>query len=181
ALRGGQTLSAFAAPALAAGAQPDFINHGGPVVTNPNVFTSFWGDAWTRDQDHVNRSARLNQFCQDLVSSAFMNVLTQYGVGAPGVFQSASFIGGISGTITDQDIHNSIQSAIDSGDIPEPVTPFQTCVIIYLAEGIGVEDTSDPQNPLILCEPSNDSAFGYHNFFNTSAGNKLYYAVVPAL
>jgi hypothetical protein len=182
ALTGGDLLSAVVAAAAPAGvAQPDFVNHGGPVIANPNVFTSFWGDAWTNDADHVNRVKRLNQFCQDLVNSPFMNVLTQYGVGAPGVFNNASFIGGVSGTLTDGDIQNTIQSAISNGNIPEPPAPFQTCLILYLAEGIGIEDTSDPQNPLILCEPSNDSAFGYHNFFTTTAGNKFYYAVVPAL
>jgi hypothetical protein len=33
----------------------------------------------------------------------------------------------------------------------------------------------------VLCEPTNDNAFGYHNFFTTTAGHKFYYAVIPAL
>ena len=33
----------------------------------------------------------------------------------------------------------------------------------------------------MLCEPANDSAFGYHSLFTTSAGHKFYYAIVPAL
>jgi hypothetical protein len=32
-----------------------------------------------------------------------------------------------------------------------------------------------------MCEPQQDTAFGYHFFFTTAVGNKFYYGVIPAL
>ena len=52
---------------------------GGPVVKCPLVYTSFWGPAWS-DAIHQAQVAQLDQFHQDILSSNFMNVLTQYGI-----------------------------------------------------------------------------------------------------
>src|SRR5205085_9388814 len=76
-------------------------------------------------------------------------------------------------------IHNVIQGAISSGAIPEPPTNNTSHVIvIYLDETIAV---NDPSLGITMCAPSGDTAFGYHFFFSTAAGNNCYYAVIPAL
>lgn len=164
-----------------AGKFPNFAWHGGPVIANPEVHTTFWGALWS-DASHQARAQRLNQYHQDLLQSDFMNVLTQYGVGQ-GAGQAGTFVGGtfitnIPATLTDPIIQQTIQSAIDRGDLPEPVTPSNIALIIYLDENIGI---NDPGDQLVLCEPTNDNAFGFHDFFTTTAGHKFYYAVIPGL
>lgn len=160
---------------------PNFTYQGGPIVANPQVFVSFWGDLWS-DATHQAQAQRLVQFHADLLQSGFMNVLSQYGVGngagnAGSVIGSA-FLGSVSATMTNQDVQNTIQSAIDNGIVPEPTAPYNLCLFCYLDENTGIED---PGQGLVLCEPTNDTAFGYHEFFTTSAGNSMYYAIVPAL
>jgi hypothetical protein len=160
---------------------PNFTYQGGPVIAMPQVYTSFWGALWS-DTAHQARAQRLNQFHRDLLASGFMNVLTQYGVGQgagnSGTFISDSFISNTSQTLTDPSIQATIQSSIDRGVVPEPADPSNIALIIYLDENSGVDDPSDQ---LVLCEPQNDNAFGYHNFFTTTAGHKFYYAVIPGL
>ena len=179
----GVRLSRKRAPAPPTAAKfPSFVYNGGPVIASPQVYTSFWGPLWTRDQAHKSRADRLSRFHADLLQSGFMNVLSQYGVGhgagAAGAFVRATFIGNVPGTLTDPGIQTIIQSSITEGVLPEPTTPSIIAVIIYLDETIGVDDAS---NGLVLCEAANDTAFGYHNFFTTTAGNPFYYAIVPAL
>jgi len=165
--------------APAAAAFPTFVYNGGPVVTTPLVYTSFWGPQWQADQAHAQRTGRLNQFLQDLMKSNFMNVLSQYGVGSgagSGCFIRASFLSNVPDTLTDTQIQSIIQSCIDAGVLPEPTQ--NSVLLIYLDESIGVNDAGQK---LILCEPQNDDAFGYHNFFATHAGNPFYYALMPGL
>ena len=90
----------------------------------------------------------------------------------------STFIGNVPSTLTDPLIRQTIQSAIDRGTLPEPSDPSNTALVIYLDENIGIDD---PGDQLVLCEPANDNAFGYHDFFTTTAGHKFYYAVIPGL
>jgi len=164
-----------------AGKFPNFTWHGGPVIKSPEVHTTFWGALWS-DASHQARARRLNQYHQDLLQSDFMNVLSQYGVGQgagnAGTFVGDTFLANVPTTLTDPVIRQTIQSAIDRGDLPEPGTPSNIALIIYLDENIGI---NDPADQLVLCEPANDNAFGYHDFFTTTAGHKFYYAVIPGL
>ena len=181
AIRGVEILAQPTGRAQAAGAFPGVTYNGGPVITCPLIYTSFWGPMWQSDQAHQDSAARLSQFHQDLLRSDFMNVLSQYGVGfgaGSGAFIQESFVSNVPNTLTDAGIQNIIQSCINAGTLPEPTTPSNNALIIYLDETIGV---NDPADGLVLCEPTNDSAFGYHNFFFTAAGNPFYYAVIPAL
>jgi hypothetical protein len=171
------TVSRKALPSV--GAFPNFTFHGGPIITNPQVYTSFWGPLWQSDLAYQQRAIRLNHFLQDLLNSDFMNVLSQYGTGngaGSGNFVRASFVNNIPAILTEEEIHGILQSTIDAGILPEP-TP-NTALIIYLDEKSGV---NDPNQDLVLCEPQNDNAFGYHSFFVTAANNPFYYAIIPAL
>src|SRR5579884_3694124 len=84
----------IAPPLSGAGAHADFIYNGGVVIRSPQVYTSFWGPQWS-DAVRTARAERLNQFVQDLLDSNYMNVLSQYGVGAgagaAGAFVKATF------------------------------------------------------------------------------------------
>ena len=181
ATRGLESAAAPAPPAAGAVAFPNFTYHGGPVIASPQVYTSFWGNLWS-DADHQARAERLNQFHRDLLESGFMNVLSQYGVGRgagnAGTFAGSTFISDVPDMLTNNQVQSTIQSAVNGGILPEPPSPSNIALIIYLDENIGIED---PADQLVLCEPNNDNAFGYHEFFTTAAGNQFYYAIVPAL
>jgi hypothetical protein len=163
-----------------AGKFPNFAYQGGPVIASPQVHTTFWGLLWS-DAAHQARAQRLNQYHQDLLASGFMNVLSQYGVGHgagnAGAFLGHTFISNVPATLTDPLIRSTIQTAINQGVLPEP-SDGNMALIIYLDENMGV---NDPADRLVLCEPQNDNAFGYHDFFTTAAGHKFHYAVIPAL
>ncbi len=163
------------------GKYPNFGYQGGPVIAMPEVHATFWGALWA-DATHQARAQRLGQFCTDLLASGYMNVLSQYGVGRgagqAGRFAGSTFLGSVPTTLTDPQIQSIIQSAIDVGTLPEPGSPSNMALIIFLDENIGINDPSDQ---LVLCEPTNDNAFGYHDFFTTTAGHKFHYAVIPAL
>jgi len=116
------------------------------------------------------------------MASQYMNVLSQYGASngaGGGLFIQASFVHNVASSISDTDIHNILQTAINAGAIPEPPANNTTHVIvIYLDSSIAVKDTG---LGIAMCEPSGDNAFGYHFFFKTAKGNNCYYAVIPAL
>ena len=162
-------------------AYPGFIYNSGPVIISPTVYTSFWGALWS-DTAHQSAAQRLSQFMQDLLNSNFMNVLTQYGVGkgaGSGSFGAASFVANVANQLADSDIQSAIQANINSGAIPEPpANNASQLLIIYLDENTEVNDSS---LGVVMCEPSGDTAFGYHNGFTTAAGNPFYYCVIPAL
>ncbi|MDT4894955.1 MAG: hypothetical protein QOH25_32 [Acidobacteriota bacterium] len=168
-------------PITAAAAHPNFSFHGGPVIKRPQVFSSFWGQSWSQAANK-ERANRLNQYLRDLLKSKYMNILSQYGVGAgagaAGAFIKSSFIANVSGSLRDGDIRQIIQSGINNGVFPEPANPTNNVLVIFLGEGISV---NEPAQGLILCEPAHDTAFGYHSFFTTVAGNPFYYSIIPAL
>ena len=161
-----------------AGSHPDFIYNGGAVIRSPQVYTSFWGPLWN-DAVQTQRSQRLNQFVQDLLNSEYMNVLSQYGVGAgaAGQFIQAGFVPAVASQLDENAIAQVIQAQIDSRALPEPPPVGNNIVlIIYLDETLAVS-----QPGLRMCEPNSDDAFGFHFDFVTRAGNEFYYAVIPAL
>ncbi len=169
----GQT-GTVSAGGTASAVHPNFSYHGGPVVTCPLVNVSFWGSAWTTDPTHLARAGRLAQFHKDLVGSNFMNVLSQYGVGK-GVYVNTSFFANVAADLSGAAIQDMLQAAINSGALAEP-TNGNTCVIVYLADGITVHDGS-----IVMCAAASDDAFGFHSWFNTTAGHPLYYAIIPGL
>ena len=165
-------------PGLAA-AFPGFTYQGGPVITCPNMYSTFWGSEWLSDPAHLARAARMSQFLDDIVAGGYMNILNQYIGNNLGFFIRASFVPNVATTLTDSAIHGVIQSCINSGVLPEPPASSNNIgLVIYLDETIGINDPSDG---LVLCEASGDTAFGYHSFFTTSAGHPFYYAVIPCL
>lgn len=179
ALRGFDEYAELLSPVPFAAAHPGFGYHGGPVVASSLVYASFWGSLWQTDPGHQQRAARLAQFLRDFLASRYMNILSQYGAGggagAAGSFVQSSFVSGVPTQLTDASIRSIVQSAIDAGMVPEPGSPSRIALMIYLDEQIAV--SGDPT----MCEPRGDTAFGYHNFFTTTAGHSFYYAVMPGL
>src|SRR5262245_31011790 len=162
-------------PTIAAAANPGFRWHGGPIVSRPQVFSSFWGQTWSKPANK-QRADRLNQYLKDLLKSKYMNILTQYGIGGigAGTFVKSSFIENVPSVLTDTRIQQIIQTGIDNGVFPEPADPTNNVLIIFLGEGIGI---NEPAQQLILCQPAHDTAFGYHSFFKTKAKHPFYYSM----
>jgi hypothetical protein len=173
-------IEVLAANALA-DSHPNFTYQGGPVISNPNVYTSYWGPAW-EDPEHQELTKYLDQFVQDLLKSEYMNVLSQYGVGSgagkAGMFVKNSMDPDVKGDLADVNIHARIQHLIDTGKLPEPGSSADVVALIFLDDGVRINDTN---LGIVMCEPTSDTAFGYHYFFTTSAGGRFYYAVIPGL
>ena len=45
-------------------AHSDFIWNGGPVISCPLLYTTFWGSSWTGTPSGLTEAGRLSQFCQ---------------------------------------------------------------------------------------------------------------------
>ena len=161
-------------------AHGDLGYNGGPTISCPRIYAAFWGPHW-QDATHQAQSQRLIQFLKDLIASDWMNILSQYGGGTgknSGVYVTDAFAPNVTGTLSDGSIHATLQAQINNGSLPEPQAKNTSdVVIIYLDETVAVRDP----NLAVMCEPSGDNAFGYHNYFTTSKGNNCYYAVIPSL
>lgn len=169
------------ARAPVAASDPGFGYQGGPIIANPQVHASFWGATWS-DANHSTRRGNLIQFIQDFLASDYMNILSQYGVGngagKAGTWAGATDLPTAAGQMSDTDIHTAIQSMIDAGTLPEPSSPSNMALMVFLDETVEI---NDPNMGIVMCEPQHDTAFGYHFFFTTKAGNKFYYSIVPGL
>jgi hypothetical protein len=162
-------------PAVSGPRYPDFVYHGGPVINAPQLYIVFVGD-WS-SRANQTRAANLSQFVADLLSSSYMNILSQY-VFIPPVYRTTGnvlgsvFVTTPNNNLSAADIHNILKTL----HWPEP-TP-STAYILYLDDNIAVNDTTDG---IEMCESTNDNAFGFHHFFTTTAGNVCPFAVVPGL
>ncbi len=156
---------------------PGFVYHGGPIINTPQVFSVFLGD-WTSTTNQ-NRASRLSQFLNDLMNSDYMNMLAQYGCGASGTVVNSVFIASTDHDLNRADIESVFQTAINNATLPEPTNPSNVYVL-FLDDSTGVNGVFGTDTT-VACEATNDSAFGFHFHFNTTAGNELFYSVVPGL
>jgi len=165
-------------PGAGSGNFPNMLYQGGPVINNPQVYVVFLGD-WTSSANQT-RAGRLSQFVKDLLASSYMNILSQYGCGSTGKLINSIFIANTNTSLTHADLTTILQNAINSTDpatqLPEP-GPSQVC-IVYLDDNTSVDDTVAGA---VLCQTAGDTAFGYHTYFKTTAGNEFYFAIVPGL
>ncbi len=159
----------------ARGQYPDFVYHHGPVINTPQAYLLFVGD-WSSAAKQ-NRAHRLAQFNTDLLSSQYMNILSQYGCGTSGTVVNSVYVSNSNPSLSGQDINNILQTAINNHQIPEPTNPSNVH-ILYLDDNTMVDDVD---LSVVMCEAINDNAFGFHYFFTTTAGNACMYAVVPGL
>ncbi|HEY2661963.1 MAG TPA: hypothetical protein VGI79_19745 [Caulobacteraceae bacterium] len=166
-------------PRLASGpgAFPNFTYHGGRVINDPQVYCVFLGD-WTSTANQT-RATRLGQFISDLMNSDYMNMLAQYGVGSSGNLANSVFISSSDNNLSRADIESTFQTAINNNTLPEP-SNASNVYVLFLDDSTGVNGTFGTDG-IVLCEATNDNAFGFHFHFNTTAGNELFYAVVPGL
>jgi hypothetical protein len=163
------------APAATAAA-PHLSFHGGPLLTQVEVFTIFWGAAWAQSPQS-ELPAQLDQFFDVILTSSLMDQMAEYGV--PGrpighghrsgtVTLLRSEPGGGGGQVTDQQIQQALKDFIASGAIPPP-TP-NTLYFVFLPPGVtSVLDGARSCAPRGFC--------GYHNHID----QQIFYAVEPFL
>lgn len=163
------------AAASGTGSFSNFIYRCGPIVNTPQVHALFVGD-WTSAANQT-RATRLGQFITDLLNGPYMNLLAQYGCGTSGTLASSVFVAKPDNDLSGAELRTIVQNAINAGSVPEP-TPNRSAYILFLDDVTAVNDTQDG---IVMCEATSDNAFGFHDFFTTTAGHRCYFAVVPGL
>lgn len=154
---------------LAEAAPQKLVYHGGPLLANVKIFTTFWGAAWkTAAQQKV--AHRLNDFFTFIVTSPLIDQLAEYSV--PGFkIGHGSFLGTatvdtqLPHLLTDAEVRQRLQQQIaGGGGVPQP-TP-DTLYFIFLPSGV-VSDLQGAQSCKQQC--------GYHEDID----GKIFYALIP--
>jgi hypothetical protein len=159
--------------AAAAARAPLLTYRNGPLLTSVQVFTAFWGSAWNQ-APNSGLMANINAFFDFILSSQLMDQLGEYSV-AGQTIGHGSRIGSTvltspkpAASVKDAAIRALIQQEISAGTLP--ATSASTLYFVYLPPGVTVVDGKSAS-----CK----DFCGYHDTFTNSAGNNVYYAVMP--
>jgi hypothetical protein len=153
----------------AAAPTPNLTYRNGPLLTNVEVFTLFWGSAW---QDPANSplSQQMNAFFDFVLSSKLLDQLAEYSVPGKSIGHG-KHIGTTVLTssepgksVQDSAIQSMLQSELTSGTLP-PANP-NSLYFVFLPPG-----TQLKQGGSASCK----DFCGYHDA--TPAG--IYYAAMP--
>ena len=141
---------------------------GGALLRNVEVYTIFWGRAWSGSSAQTIR-AGINRFFGDILASELLDQLVEYSVpGKPighGKFTGTKVISvaAPTGSVTDTAVKQALAKWIKAKTVPKPNA--NTLYFIYLDPGI-VSIMGGGKSCQSYC--------GYHN----NAGS-TYYAVMP--
>ncbi len=156
-------------PAKAATASPQLTYRDGPLLTNVEVFTLFWGSGWQQAPAN-GLISQINQFFTYIVASPLIDQLSEYSV-AGKTIGHGKFLGTLTvtspapaKTLQDSAIQNFVQQQINSGAVPNPGP--NTLYVVYVESGVTVE-----QGGSASCQ----SFCGYHDSF----GSNIFYGVLP--
>jgi len=154
----------------AAAPTPQLTYRGGPLLTNVEVFTIFWGAAW-QDPANATLITQINSFFDDILASSLMDQLAEYDVTGKSIGRGVllgtnTFIDSDPAkSLTDTAIQNFIQAGITAGTFP--AVTANTLYFLYLPPGVTVK-----QGTAASCK----DFCGYHDA--TPSGG-IYYAVMP--
>jgi hypothetical protein len=153
----------------ATAAAPVLTYRDGPLLTNVEVFTVFWGAAW---QDAANSALtkQLNDFYDFVLTSSLLDQLAEYSV--PGKKIGHGVLTGTATvtnsepgkTVDDSAIQSMVQTEISAGTLP--ASNANSLYFVYLPPGTQVTSSGSAS-----CK----DFCGYHDA--TSSG--IYYAVMP--
>jgi hypothetical protein len=153
-----------------AAATPQLTYRGGPLLTNVEVFTIFWGSAW-QDPANAPLTGQINSFFDDILASSLIDQLSEYDVPGKsigrGVLIGTNTLADSSPakSLSDSDIQKFLQAQISAGTFP-PATS-NTLYFLYLPPGTQVKQGSSAS-----CK----DFCGYHDA--TPKGD-IFYAVMP--
>jgi hypothetical protein len=157
--------------ALAAGPTPQLAYNNGPLLTSVQVFTVFWGSAWTQSPQ-LDLAGQINDFFTFIVTSPLLDQLAEYQVPAYPIGEG-SFVGSFTiadadpaAQVSDGDIQALLQQEIGSNAaFPQPGP--NSLYFVFTPPGVTVSLGSD-LSCSVFC--------GYHDAINGS----VFYAVVPS-
>ena len=153
------------APAVA----PQLIYNNGPLLTQVQVFTVFWGASW-QQAANATLVTHVNEFFDFILSSPLLDQLAEYSVPGKqighgkhtGTLNITTPVLGRS--VTDTAVQHMLQQLISSGSVPA-ATP-DTLYFIYLPPGV----------KLVQGGGSSCQTFcGYHS----DIAGKVFYAAMP--
>jgi|HubBroStandDraft_6_1064221.scaffolds.fasta_scaffold282789_2 hypothetical protein len=155
-----------AAPAVA----PQLTYRGGPLLTNVQVFTVFWGNAWA-NPPISDTASRLNDFFDFILQSALIDQLAEYNVGGRTIGHGKRIGTAVvtspatRRTTSDTAVQHMLQHQIATNNtFPQPSA--ETLYFVYLPPGVAVVQGGD-RSCQAFC--------GYHNDIN----GQIFYAVMP--
>jgi hypothetical protein len=150
--------------------QPQLTYRNGPLLTNVEVFTIFWGAAW---QDPANSPLiqQLNDFFDFILASDLLDQLAEYNV--PGKAIGHGLLTGTTNltdsepgkTVQDSAIQAMLESGISGGNLP--AADANSLYFVYLPPGTQVK-----QSAATSCK----DFCGYHD---ATPDGSLFYAVMP--
>lgn len=154
---------------------PQLTYRGGPLITNVKLFGVYWGSAWGAAQTPTVSRTTIDNFLGDLVTSAYIDLLSEYSVSgltiARGAYQGSVVLGTDPGAqVDDSAIQSLIQQRIADGTIPP--WDANTLYAVFTPSG-----TTVTQGGSASCQ----TFCGYHNAVldpNTNAA-LAYYCVLP--
>ena len=152
----------------ASAAAPQLTYRNGPLLTNVEVFTIFWGSAW-QDAAYASLLNQLNRFFDFILTSNLLDQLAEYSVAGKLIgygkrTNSITLTDSEPGdTIDDSAIQSMLQNEISSGTLPTPNA--NTLFFLYLPPGTTVTSAGSA---------SCSQFCGYHD-----TTNGFYYAVMP--
>ena len=156
-------------PVTRAAASPKLTYRNGPLLTNVEVFTLFWGSGWEK-APASGLISQINQFFTYIVASPLIDQLAEYSVAGKSIGHG-KFLGTLTvtspapaKTLQDSAIQNFVQQQITSGAVPKPGA--NTLYVVYVESGVTVE-----QGGSASCQ----SFCGYHDSF----GSNIFYGVLP--
>jgi hypothetical protein len=156
--------------AVSPAAPPKLTYRGGPLLTNVEVVTLFWGAAWQKSpaQDLV---APVNAFFDFILTSSLMDQLGEYSTGAYKIGQGkriATFTitqPAVAQSLTDAAIRNMLQQQI-AGATTFPQPNANRLYFNYFPPGVTIIEGGSRS-----CQ----SFCGYHDTMD----GKLFYGVMP--
>lgn len=154
-----------AAPTQAA----QLIYNNGPLITEAQVFTIFWGSAW-QDASLTGLIDQLNGFFDYILTSSLMDQLAEYSVSQYqiGYGQRVGTVTlttpDVGNSVDDSDIQQMIQQQISGGNLPQ--SNPNLIYFVFLPSGVTVTQSGSA---------SCDVFCGYHD----AISNDIFYAVMP--
>jgi len=154
----------------AAAPTPQLTYRGGPLLSNVEVFTIFWGADWEQPTN-TPLIAEINSFFDNILASSLLDQLAEYDVPGKSIGRGVlmgtnTFTASSPGkSVTDAAIQKFLSTEIGAGTLPK--VTGNTLYFLYLPPGTQVK-----QGSASSCK----DFCGYHE---ATAGGGIYYAVMP--
>jgi hypothetical protein len=153
----------------AAAPAPHLTYRNGPLLTNVEVFTLFWGSAW-QDAANTQLSQQMNSFFDFILTSPLLDQLSEYSVPGKNIGHGKHIGSKIlttpapSKTVQDSAIQSLLKSELAGGTVP-PANP-NSLYFVFLPPGTTVK-----QGGSASCT----DFCGYHD----STPDGIFYAAMP--